>query len=238
MMGGWATTMAVMAMMGMFLQGCGYQFAVEGPGPRIGGGPAMMDDEAPVVRLAIRNFRNRTFHHHLEDVYTRYMRQEFSVGSGAHVVADEAQADYVMTGEIVSVAVSSLTFSPDETRERRVDVVVNATVRHRQGDTAWTGTATGTGDFFVNRAPDAQSLQDEIQFNRVLQERAMEQAGQDAAEALAALFWDARRQGSFSSGPSSPSSSSSSSSDAPAPILVPVPALPSAILPPLLERLP
>ncbi len=204
------TPIVVVLMLCALLHGCGYRFSVEGPGPRLGSGSAG-DDAGPPVRLAIRDFRNRTFHDNLELAYTRAMRQEFSVGSGATIVAGDAQADYVMTGEIVSVSVPSLTFSTRQTREKRVDVVVRVTVaRRRTGDVVWTGTATGTADFFVNRAPDVETRQDEIQFNQVLQERALEQAGHDAAENLAAAFWSARTQGVFSPAPS-PSSPQSSS---------------------------
>ena len=180
------------------LPGCGYQFSVEGPGPRIGGGPDLQK-EGPLVRLVIRDLLNRTFQSNLEFAYTRYMRQEFAVSSGAQVVAEDAQADYVMTGEIASVTIPSLTFSAGQTRERRVNVVVRITVAHRQtGKSLWTETATGAGEFFVNRAPDVEARQDQIQFNRVLQDRALEQAGQEVAEMLAAAFWAARDQGVFS----------------------------------------
>ena len=220
------TVVVMVALSGLLLQGCGYQFAVEGPGPRIGSGAAMMDDEGPVVQLAIQNFHNRTFHRHLEDAYTRYLRQEFTIGSDVRVVTDAARADYVMTGEIVSAAVSALAFSVGETREQHVDVAVSATVTHRQtGDVAWTGTATGTGDFFVNRAADADTRQDEIQFNQALQDRALEQAGQDAAATLAVSFRDAWRHDRFLSVP--PSSSDVSPASFP----------PSALDMPL-ERLP
>ena len=180
------------------LPGCGYQFSVEGPGPRIGGGPDLQK-EGPLVRLVIRDLLNRTFQSNLEFAYTRYMREQFAVSSGAQVVAEDAQADYVMTGEIVSVTIPSLTFSAGQTRERRVNVVVRITVAHRQtGKSLWTETARGAGEFFVNRAPDVEARQDQIQFNRVLQDRALEQAGQDVAEMLAAAFWAARDQGVFS----------------------------------------
>ncbi len=180
------------------LPGCGYQFSVEGPGPRIGGGPDLQQ-EGPLVRLVIRDLLNRTFQSNLEFAYTRYIREQFAVSSGARVVAEDAQADYVMTGEIVSVTIPSLTFSAGQTRERRVNVVVRITVAHRQtGKSLWTETARGAGEFFVNRAPDVEARQDQIQFNRVLQDRALEQAGQDVAEMLAAAFWAARDQGVFS----------------------------------------
>ena len=191
------------------LPGCGYRFSVEGPGPRIGG-ESVLEQEGPPVRLVIRDLRNSTFQSNLEFVYTRYMREQFAVSSGAQVVAEDAQADYVMTGEIVSVTIPSLTFSSGQTRERRVNVVVRVTVAHRAtGESLWTETATGSGEFFVNRAPEVEARQDQIQFNRVLQDRALEQAGQAAAEVLAAAFWAARAQGIFS-GSRAPSPSHSS----------------------------
>lgn len=187
----------------LLLHGCGYQFSVEGPGPRIGGSVAQ-DDGGPVVRLIIRDLLNRTFQRNLEFAYTRYMRQQFAVSSGAQVVAEEAQADYIMKGAIESVTAPSLTFSSTLTRERRVQVVVRVTVEHRQtGNLLWTRAATGTGEFFVNRQPAVESGQDQIQFNRVLRDRALEQAGQQAAEQLASAFLDARDQGVFSSAQSS-----------------------------------
>ena len=189
--------------------GCGYRFSVEGPGPRIGGGLGP-EHEGPQVRLVIRDLLNRTFQSNLEFAYTRYMREQFAVSSGAQIVAEDGQTDYVMTGEIVSVTIPPLTFSSSQMRERRVNVVVRVTVAHREtGENLWAETATGTGEFFVNREPDVEARQDQIQFNRVLQDRALEQAGQDAAEMLAAAFWHARDQGIFSAtGVPSPSSSS------------------------------
>ena len=192
----------------LVLPGCGYRFSVEGQGPQIGGGPEP-EKAGPPVRLVIRDLLNRTFQSNLEFTYSRYLRQEFAVSGGAQVVAEDAQADYVMTGEIVSVTVPTLTFSAGQTRERRVNVVMRVTVAHRTtGKNLWTETATGTGEFFVNRAPDVEDRQDQIQFNRVLQDRALEQAGQQAVEQLAAAFWHARDQGTFSeAGAPSPSSS-------------------------------
>ncbi len=190
------------------LSGCGYRFSVEGPGPQIGG-DSEPERAGPPVRLVIRDPLNHTFQSNLEFAYGRYLRQEFAVSSGARVVADDARADYVMTGEIVSVTVPSLTFSAGQTRERRVNVVLRVTVTHRtMGTRLWTETATGIGEFFVNRAPDVEDRQDQIQFNRVLQDRALEQAGQEAVAQLAAAFRHARDQGIFSEAhPPSPSSS-------------------------------
>ena len=198
----------LVSMLLVVLPGCGYQFSVEGRGPQIGGdsGP---EPSGPPVRLVIRDLLNRTFQSNLEFTYSRYLRQEFAVNSGAQIMADDGQADYVMTGEIVSVTVPSLTFSAGQTRERRVNVVMRVTVAHRTtGKNLWMETATGTGELFVNRAPDVEDRQDQIQFNRVLQDRALERAGREAAEQLAAAFWHVRDQGLFSqTRASSPSSS-------------------------------
>jgi len=183
----------------LLVSGCGYRFTVEGFGPRIGGGG--VEDSGPLVPLTIRDFINRTFHSNLEFKYTKYMRQEFAASSGAKVLYDEGQADFVMKGEIVSVDVPTLTFSTTIARESRVNVGVRVTVENRKtGRIVWSETATGTAAFYVNQSSDTETGQDQLQFNQVLQDRALEQAGQDVAEILAADFWDARDQGTFSPG--------------------------------------
>ena len=183
----------------LLVSGCGYRFTVEGFGPRIGGGG--VEDSGPLVPLTIRDFINRTFHSNLEFKYTKYMRQEFAASSGAKVLYDEGQADFVMKGEIVSVDVPILAFSTAGAQESRVNVVVRVTVENRKtGRIVWNDTATGTAAFYVNQSSDTETGQDQLQFNQVLQDRALEQAGQDVAEILAADFWDARDQGTFSPG--------------------------------------
>ena len=129
------------------------------------------------------------------------MREEFAASSGAKVVYDDGHADFVMKGEIVSVSVPTLSFSVTNARESRVNVVVRVTVEQRRtGRIIWSDSATGTSAFFVNQSSDTESGQDQLQFNQVLQDRALEQAGQGAAEILATDFWDARDQGMFFSG--------------------------------------
>ncbi len=185
------------------VSGCGYRFTVEGRGPQIGGGN--IQDSGPLVPLIIRDFLNRTFHSNLEFTYTKYMRQEFSASSGAKVVHDDGQANFVMKGEIVSATVPTLTFSTTVARESRVNVVVKVTVEDRKtGRIVWSDTATGTAEFFVNQSSDTETGQDQLQFNQVLQDRALEQAGQEVAEILAADFWDARDLGTFSPGGKKP----------------------------------
>ena len=183
----------------LLVSGCGYRFTVEGVGPRIGGGG--VEDSGPLVPLIIQDFINRTFHSNLEFTYSRYMRQEFAASSGAKVLYDKEQADFVMKGEIVSVNVQGLVFSGTEAREASVNVVVRVTVEDRKtGRIVWSETATGTAPFFVNQSSDTEAGQDQLQFNQVLRDRALEQAGQIVAEILAADFWDARDQGTFSPG--------------------------------------
>lgn len=194
----WKIFLKAMALF-LLVSGCGYRFSVEGFGPRIGGGE--VENTGPLVQLAIRDFINRTFQSNLEFKYTKYMRQEFASSSGAKVLSDEGQADFVMKGEIVSVNVPTLTFSTTQARESRVNVVVRVTVEDRKtGRIVWNTAATGTAEFFVNQSSDNETGQDQLQFNQVLQDRALEQAGQDVAEILAADFWDARDLGTFSPG--------------------------------------
>ena len=161
------------------LAGCGYQFRVEGAGPTIGGAdPAAAQGPAP--RLVIRTLVNRSFEPNLETRYTNYLRYEFSSGSGAHVVPDFEAADLILTGEILSVAAPTLSFSQTSTTESRAEVVVRVSVEDaRTKKMVWTQLARGASEFFVTR---------DLQFNRALQNRALEQAGRFAAADLAAGF--------------------------------------------------
>jgi len=159
--------------------GCGYQFRVEGPGPTIGGTKASALQEPP-PRLIIRALENKSFEPNLEARYTNYLRHEFASGSGAQVVPDSDPADLVLTGQILSVSVPTLSFSQTTTLESRTEVVVLVKIEEtRTKKLVWMQTAKGSSEFYVT--PD-------LQFNRALQNRALEQAGRFAAADLAARF--------------------------------------------------
>jgi hypothetical protein len=161
------------------LAGCGYQFHVEGPGPTIGGTPAAASQQPP-PRLVIRTLINASFEPNLETRYTNYLRHEFATGSGAQVVPDSEAADLVLTGHILSVIVPTLSFTQTFTLESRTEAVVMVRIEEtRTKKPVWIQTAKGTAEFFVT--PD-------LQLNRALQNRAMEQAGRFAASDLAARF--------------------------------------------------
>ena len=161
------------------LTACGYQFRVEGAGPTIGGASATASREPP-PRLIIRTLLNNSFEPNVEMRYTNYLREEFSAGSGAQVVSDSEAADLVLTGQILSVIVPTLSFSSTATLESRTEVVVLARVEDvRSRKVVWSQVVKGTSEFFVT--PD-------LQFNRALQNRAIEQAGRFVAADLAARF--------------------------------------------------
>lgn len=161
------------------LAGCGYQFRVEGAGPTIGGANPSVSQE-PTPRLVIQSLVNKSFEPNLETRYTNYVRQEFSSGSGTEVVPDSEAADLVLTGEILSVGLPTLSFSQTTTLESRAEVVMMVKVEEtRTKKIVWSQMAKGSSEFYVT--PD-------LQFNRSLQNRAMEQAGRFAAADLAARF--------------------------------------------------
>jgi hypothetical protein len=169
------------------LAACGYQFQVEGPGPTLGGRPEPVA-KANVPRLAIPIFENRSLEPNLEIKYTSYARQEFAIGSGARVVTSEPP-DLLMKAQIVSVIIPTLTFSIERTLESRVTVQVRAIVEDvRSGSTIWNQLVTASSEFFVT---------DDLQFNRVLQTRALEQVGRLIAEDLAMRFLDQLESGSL-----------------------------------------
>jgi outer membrane lipopolysaccharide assembly protein LptE/RlpB len=174
------------------LTGCGYQFRVEGQGPTIGGATvAQAALTGPLPRLSIPNFENKAFEPNLELKYTAYARKEFAAGSGARVVNMSEPTDYILKGAITSVFLPTLAFSITEgTQETRATVTVKANVEDaRSGKVVWSQAATASSEFFVTN---------DLQFNRVLQTRALEQAGRLIAEDLATrflLFLDAKRAG-------------------------------------------
>jgi hypothetical protein len=171
------------------LLSCGYQFRVEGAGPTIGGTSAKASD-GPVPRLVIRTLVNNSFEPNLETRYTNYLRREFSSGSGTQVVPDSEAADLVLTGQILSVSIPTLSFTltptPSNqtgsatTLESRTEVTVVVRIEEaRTKKLVWTQISKGSSEFYIT--PD-------LQFNRVLQNRALEQAGRFVAEDLASRF--------------------------------------------------
>lgn len=158
---------------------CGYQFRVEGPGPTIGGTTSEAPS-APPPRVVIRTLRNATFEPNLETRFTNYIRHEFASGSGAQVVPEGEAADLVVSGDILSVVTPTLSFTQTTTLESRAEVVIALRVEEsRTKRLVWSHLAKGASEFFVTT---------DLQFNRVLQNRALEQAGRYIAEDLASRF--------------------------------------------------
>ncbi len=161
----------------------------------MGEGTGMLPKEPP-IRLAIQTFRNNSHEPNLEFKYSRYLRQAMQSAGSAEVV-DDSSADFILGGTILSVALPSLSFSRTQTREARVIVRVAVSVRDRRtGKTLWAQTATSMAPFFVG-ATAAESNLSGLQFNRVLQDRAIEQAGVLAAADLADRFLWAKDNGQF-----------------------------------------
>ena len=162
------------------LCGCGYQFRVEGAGPTIGGATAASSSTSPPPRLVVRTLENKSFEPNLETRYTNYLRHEFSSGSGAQVVSESESADFALSGQILSVIVPTLSFTQTTTLESRTEVLVMVKVEEiRTKRVVWAQTSKGTSEFYVTS---------DLQFNRVLQNRALEQAGRFIAEDLASRF--------------------------------------------------
>lgn len=160
--------------------GCGYQFRVEGTGPTIGRPTATSSSTSPPPRLIVQTLENKTFEPNLETRYTNYLRQEFSSNSGAQIVPDSDAADLVLSGQILSVVLPTLSFTRTTTIESRTEVVVTVKVEEAKTKrVVWTQMAKGASEFFVTT---------DLNFNRVLQNRALEQAGRFIAEDLAARF--------------------------------------------------
>ena len=167
-----------LSLLSLVLAACGYQFRVEGAGPTLGGSSASQKTNAP--RLRIVNFENMTFEPNIELRYTGYVRREFSQPSGATVVNDGEPADLILKGKINGVSLPTINFSLQGTFEGRVTVNVSATVEDaRTKKKIWMQSVAASSEFFMT---------DDLQFNRVLQTRATEQAGRLIAADLALRF--------------------------------------------------
>ncbi|HEV8540197.1 MAG TPA: LPS assembly lipoprotein LptE [Nitrospiraceae bacterium] len=161
---------------------CGYQFRVEGKGPVIGGksGEASAASKGPPPRMVVPNFENKTFEPNLEIKFTNYTRQEFASGGGVQIVNSPQAADLILKGQIMGVFMPSVSFNQETTFESRVTVTVKTTVEDaRTKQPVWTDTATASSEFFITS---------DIQLNRVLQSRALEQAGRYIAGDVATRF--------------------------------------------------
>ncbi len=175
----------VSALLGLMVltSACGYQFMAGGPGPVIGGS----EDEARLralrakaPRLVVEPVQNRTFEPDLEARYTEFFRREFAASSGANVVPDVRSAELRLQSTIDSVSLPSLSFSQTSTFESRAVVSVSARVEEvGTKKVLWRQHVSASSEFFVT---------EDIQFNRVLQTRALEQAGEQIASDLAAQF--------------------------------------------------
>ena len=163
----------------LLLVACGYQFRVDGDGPTMGGSPEAVVS-APPPRMVIRPLQNLSFEPNLETRFTNYLRSEFSSGSGAQVVPESEASDLILSGNILSVSVPTLSFDQTTTFESRTEVIIAVMVEEtRTKRVVWSQTAKGASEFYVTT---------DLQFNRVLQNRALEQAGRYVAEDLASRF--------------------------------------------------
>lgn len=165
------------------LSACGYQFMAGGPGPFISDTAEterlkVLQANAP--RLIVSRMQNNSFQANVGRDYTKFLRREFQAGSGARMVSEISQADLQLNSSIVSVTFPSITFSQSQTAETRVVVTVAAAVEDvRTKQVLWSQRATSYAEYFVTN---------DLQFNQVLQRRAIEQAGEYIASDLADRF--------------------------------------------------
>ena len=164
----------------MNLAACGYQFRVQGAGPTVGGAPEQTAKRAQAPRLAILPIANSTYEPNFEIKLANYLRREFSAGAGAEIVGPSAGADLFLSGQIMQILVPTLSFDQTTTFESRVEMLVSVKIEDaKTRRLLWSQVAKGTSEFFLTQ---------DLQFNRVLQNRALEQAARFVAEDLASRF--------------------------------------------------
>ena len=131
-------------------------------------------------RLAILPIANSTYEPNFEVKLANYLRREFSAGAGAEIVGPSAGADLYLSGQIMQITLPTLSFDQTTTFESRVEMLVSVRIEDAKTKRpVWSQVAKGTSEFFLTQ---------DLQFNRVLQNRALEQAGRFVAEDLASRF--------------------------------------------------
>jgi hypothetical protein len=159
---------------------CGYQFRVQGAGPTIGGAPESETKRFQAPRLAILPISNSTYEPNFEIKLANYLRREFSSGAGAEIVGPSGGADLLLSGQILQISLPTLSFDQTTTFESRVEMLVSVRIEEaKTKKLVWSQVSKGTSEFFLTQ---------DLQFNRVLQNRALEQAGRFIAEDLASRF--------------------------------------------------
>ncbi|MDR4478492.1 MAG: LptE family protein [Nitrospira sp.] len=159
---------------------CGYQFRVQGAGPTVGGAPEVSTKRPEAPRLAILPIANSTYEPNFEVKLTNYLRREFSSGGGAEIVGPSAGADLYMSGQIMQISLPTLSFDQTTTFESRVEMLVSVRIEDaKTKKPIWSQVSKGISEFFITQ---------DLQFNQVLQNRAVEQAGRFIAEDLASRF--------------------------------------------------
>ncbi|HNL89894.1 MAG TPA: LPS assembly lipoprotein LptE [Nitrospira sp.] len=172
--------MACALAMSLSLSACGYQFRVQGAGPTVGGAPETTTKRTQTPRLAILPISNTTYEPNFEIKLANYLRREFSAGAGAEIVGPSAGADLFLSGQIMQILLPTLSFDQTTTFESRVEMLVSVKIEDAKTKrVVWSQVAKGTSEFFLTQ---------DLQFNRVLQNRALEQAGRFVAEDLASRF--------------------------------------------------
>jgi hypothetical protein len=164
----------------MTIAGCGYQFRVQGAGPTVGGVESKPTSATPPPRMAIQTFVNRTFEANLEIKLTNYIRREFSGGTGTQIVGESEPADLLMTGQVIGILLPTLSFDRTTTFESRVELLISVRIQEmRTKRIVWSQILKGQSEFFITQ---------DLQFNRVLQNRALEQASRFVAEDAASRY--------------------------------------------------
>lgn len=159
---------------------CGYQFRVQGDGPTVGGASEAAAKRPQAPRLAILPITNTTYEPNFEVKLANYLRREFSSGAGAEIVGPSAGADLYLSGQIMQISLPTLSFDRTTTFESRVEMLVSVRIDDaKTRRLVWSQVSKGTSEFFLTQ---------DLQFNRVLQNRALEQAGRFIAEDLASRF--------------------------------------------------
>ena len=122
----------------LLLSGCGYHLP--------GGGSGLPDD---IQKVVIVQFSNRTAQPFVETGLTNEVRDQFNRRRTLDVVANEKDADAVLSGAVSAYSSSALSYDEDDDiTHYRVDITVEAQLKRvADGEIIWQGNVSWHEDF-------------------------------------------------------------------------------------------
>jgi hypothetical protein len=164
MAGKWLARIAGVGIVCLWLAGCGYHFAGEGPGPKPG-----------LEKIAIPVFENKSSEAELETLFAGALRHEFMV-RGTYRIVPTAEAEAVFRGRIMRLYTTELAHrEPEDTIETRIYITLDIRcVDTKTGAVLWQDNNLSEFSSFLQHRDPILAYQDRRRAEAIIARRVAE----------------------------------------------------------------